>query len=363
MATGHCHEMARDVPASAKRAFRYHFAYNENMRIPGTTPAQRKLFCLLVASASAVILVDLVFLSASDKPTEEDDARAKRLAGQIEKLRPMHKKLGRPQPGDWLARPGVNEPGQTFAQYLTCRPVRPVGTRRVLYIQPLGEFSKTQQKIVDLNADFMGRYFNVSVKVSAPLPLGVIPARARRVHPSWGVKQILSTYVLNDVLVPRLPRDAAACIALTASDLWPGEGWNFVFGQASLRQRVGVWSLYRNGDPGRGPTAFRLCLLRTLKTATHETGHMFSMLHCTAYECNMCGSNNRGESDRRPLALCPECLAKTCWATRTDPLDRFRKLLEFATKHGLTTEAAIYAKSIKSLGGKAQPPKTKANPK
>ena len=46
-----------------------------------------------------------------------------------------------------------------------------------------------------------------------------------------------------------------------------------------------------------------------LITATHETGHMFSMLHCTAYECCMCGSNHREESDRRPVYLCPECTA------------------------------------------------------
>ncbi len=38
-------------------------------------------------------------------------------------------------------------------------------------------------------------------------------------------------------------------LALTTSDLWPGEGWNFVFGQASLSERVGVWSLHRLGNP------------------------------------------------------------------------------------------------------------------
>jgi hypothetical protein len=27
------------------------------------------------------------------------------------------------------------------------------------------------------------------------------------------------------------PADALAYLALTASDLWPGEGWNFVFGR------------------------------------------------------------------------------------------------------------------------------------
>ena len=102
------------------------------------------------------------------------------------------------------------------------------------------------------------------VKVSKDLPLSVIPAPARRTHPSWGVKQILSTYVLDSVLRPRLPADAAAYIAFTASDLWPGAGWNFVFGQASLRHRVGVWSIYRNGDPSESKEAFRICLLRLL---------------------------------------------------------------------------------------------------
>ena len=68
-----------------------------------------------------------------------------------------------------------------------------------------------------------------------------------------------------------------AYLALTASDLWPGQGWNFVFGEASLRQRIGVWSIYRNGDP---ETDFQLCLRRTLSTASHETGHILGMAHC-----------------------------------------------------------------------------------
>jgi archaemetzincin len=202
---------------------------------------------------------------------------------------------------------------------------------------------------VTLTADFMGRYFALPVKVSEDLPLSLIPAKARRTHPSWGMKQILSTYVLDDVLQPRLPSDAVAYIAFTTSDLWPGRGWNFVFGQASLRQRVGVWSIYRNGDPDRDAAAFRLCLLRTMKTATHETGHMFSMQHCTLYECNMCGSNHREESDRRTIALCPECVAKLWWITGADPATRFRRLAEFCKQQGLVGEEAFYRTSIAAL--------------
>lgn len=276
-----------------------------------------------------------------------EDGRVETIKKAMEKIRPLHTKLGKPKPGDWLV--SHQESGQTFAQYLRGRPVGPTKQRGTLYVQPLGKFSATQRKIITLTAEFMGLYFSLPVKVKDDLPLSLIPRRARRTHPSWGVKQILSTYVLDHVLRPRLPKDAVAYIAFTASDLWPGQGWNFVFGQASLRGRVGVWSIHRNGDPERSPAGFRLCLLRTMKTATHETGHMLSMQHCTLYECNMCGSNHREESDRRPIALCPECAAKLWWITRADPVARYRKLAAFCKEQGLKDEAEYYQKALRAL--------------
>jgi archaemetzincin len=276
--------------------------------------------------------------------SSEADPRVDQLRAAMEKLRPLARKLGKPGPSDWLAN--HPEPGQTFEEYLASRPVGPTKERRTIYVQPLGDFTPAQRKIITLTADFMGRYFNLPVKVKEDLPLSLIPARARRVHPSWGMKQILSTHVLDEVLAPRLPKDAVAYIAFTTSDLWPGEGWNFVFGQASLSERVGVWSIFRNGDPEK---ELRLCLLRTMKTATHETGHMFSIQHCTLYECNMCGSNHREESDRRPIACCPECVAKLWWITGADPVERYRKLAEFCREQGLKAEQELYEKSIQAL--------------
>ena len=272
------------------------------------------------------------------------------LPAKFTKLAPLHQKMGKPRPGDWLTvHP---EPGQTYRQYVGGRPVKPDGRRRVIYVQPLGDFDRTQRKIINLTAEFMGIYFDLPVKISNELPLSVIPGKARRTHPTWGDKQILSTYVLHEVLQPNLPKDACVLIAFTTSDLWPGEDWNFVFGQASLRQRVGVWSIYRNGDPRQDARAFRICLRRTIKTATHETGHMFSMMHCTLYECNMCGSNHRGESDRRPLALCPHCLAKLCYATGADPQKRFEKLTAFCKANGLKAEQEFYEKLLQTLRAK-----------
>ena len=69
------------------------------------------------------------------------------------KLLPLHKRLGPPAPGEWLAV--QQEPGQTYEEYVRGKPVRPDKTRRVIYVQPLGTLSKTERKVVQLTADYM----------------------------------------------------------------------------------------------------------------------------------------------------------------------------------------------------------------
>ena len=124
---------------------------------------------------------------------------------------------------------------------------------------------------------------------------------------------------------------------------------NFVFGQASLSERVGVWSLYRLVKPDDNEAEFKRCLLRTMKIATHETGHMFGIPHCKKYECNMNGSNSLSETDRRPADACPECMAKLCWASKYPPRVRYEKLAVFAQDQGLTTEAVSFARAAEAL--------------
>jgi len=272
------------------------------------------------------------------------------LPEKFQRLLPLHEPLGKPGPFDWLAH--HPEPGQTFGQYVASRPVVPDRRRRTIYVQPLGEFTEAQQRIVELAGRYLRIYFDLPAEVRPAMPLKLIPASARRRHPEWGMEQVLTGYVLEKILWPRLPRDAGAYLAFTPTDLWPGEGWNFVFGQASLRQRVGVWSIYRFGDPDRDDETFRLCLKRTIKTAAHETAHMFSMLHCIQFRCAMNGSNHLAESDRRPLWLCPHCLAKLCWATKADPEKRFRDLAAFCTEQGFDEEAEFFRKSLAAIQGR-----------
>ncbi len=278
--------------------------------------------------------------------SEEDVRRARELDAVVETLRPLSPPLGEPGPIDWLAMREEEE--QTFRQYIKSRPVRPKGMRDTIWIQPLGSFSENERRIVDLTASFLNAYFSCPVRLMEPLDLSVVPKEQRRVHD--GREQIRTPHVLHEVLKPKLPGNAAAFIALTAVDLYPAEKWNFVFGQASLKERVGVWSMARFGDPDESVEAFRLCLLRTLKVATHETGHMFSLPHCALFECNMCGSNNLRETDRHPLLLCAECNAKVCWNVRADPNRRCRALEQFCRDHGLVAEADEYAKLLAALG-------------
>jgi len=316
-----------------------------------------KPIALLLGGSVAVVvaIVALVIHDSGDAPDLKDDNPAPagprmtigRLEAMIETLRPLYQELDEPKPGEWLY--DHEEKGQTFAQYVASDPLVPDEVHRTIYVQPLGAFSTEQRRVLLLTAEFLGLYFDLPVTTLPVLPLKDVAPAALRRHPDWGMRQLLTRYVLDDILLPALPEDAFSLIGITTMDLWPGKGWNFVFGQASLRNRVGVWSIYRFGDPDLRPLDFRRCLRRTIATASHELGHMFSMRHCTAYQCNMGGSNSMEESDRGPLALCPECLAKVCWATGADPVQRYQGLEAFTRQHGFTEAADFYQASLRRL--------------
>jgi len=308
-----------------------------------------KHFGIILVSVLTVGAVGAIIIYSMDSKSDRHPWSPASLKKTIKILEPLHKKLPPPKPGDWLYT--RKEPGQTFSQYLFSRPVTPSKNRKIIYILPIGDFSGKQQKILDLTCRFMSAYFNLETRQLKAIDDSAIPEKARRRHPEWGMKQFLSTYILDKVLLPRLPKDGMVLFGITATDLWPGKGWNFVYGQASLRQRVGVQSIYRNGELDKGREETTMYLRRTLKTATHEMGHVISILHCTAWECNMCGSNHRDESDRHPLWMCPECNAKLCWAVKIDPKKRYLNLYRICMEYDLKKAADLYRKSFLKLGG------------
>ena len=143
--------------------------------------------------------------------------------------------------------------------------------------------------------------------------------------------------------------------AITMEDLYPDPSWNFVFGQASLRDRVGVFSFARY-DPAfygeeRGKDYQEILVRRTCKVLAHEIGHMFSLQHCIFFKCVMNGSNHLQESDARPLTLCPVCLRKLQFSIGFDVVDRYRKLLDFYQRAGFDPETQWVARRLKKIVG------------
>lgn len=265
------------------------------------------------------------------------DERAERLSKQKEAVARFFKPMVI-QEGDWLE--SQKETGETFEEYLASNPTLPTAERRVIYIQPIGAFNADQKRAIQLTSDYMRAFYNLPVRLNAEKPLGNVPRDKQRKIEYRNNLQIRTSYFLDDLLPKMLPKDAAALIAFTNYDLYPGDTWSFVFGQATFSERVGVWSLYQFSNPSR-KADFNLLLDRTLKVAMHETGHMFSMKHCAKYECLMSGTNHLAETDRRPLDNCPECMAKLAWAMNYDPVERYDKLAAFWTKNVRPREAQV----------------------
>jgi len=262
---------------------------------------------------------------------------------------PEFESISKPEPHDWLAV--HKEPGQTFDDFKALGPNRPTATRRVIYLQPLGNFAADYSPSLEKLREFAAVFFAMEAKV---LPRAAVDASqfTTRHNPYAGNLQILTSDVL-DFLKVRLSPDAFCVVAVTMEDLYPEPSWNFVFGQASLRERVGVYSFARY-DPAfygeaRGSNYETLLLRRSCKVLAHETGHMFGLVHCVYFNCLMNGSNHLAESDRRPLHLCPVCLRKLQWSIGFDVVERYRALEKVCRTDGFADEAGWFSQRIKTL--------------
>jgi archaemetzincin len=257
--------------------------------------------------------------------------------------------IPKPCPHDWLAvHP---EPGQTFDEFKVSRPNRPNESRRVVYLQPLGEFFADRSPSIEKLREFAAAFFAMQVKVLSTVSPDASKFTTRH-NPNTDNLQILTGDVLG-FLKARVPSDAFCVLAITMEDLYPEPSWNFVFGQASLRERVGVYSFVRY-DPtfygeARDSNYETLLLRRSCKVLAHETSHMFGLAHCTFFNCLMNGSNHLVESDRRPLHLCPVCLRKLQWSIGFDVLERYGAMERVARANGFAEEADWLSRRIKTL--------------
>ncbi len=244
-----------------------------------------------------------------------------------------------PGPHDWLA--AHPEPGQSFEQFVGSRPNRPDKKRSAIYLQPLGEFRQGSAPPLEVLREYAAACFAMDVRVLPRLDLGTARITTRR-NPTTHNRQLLTTDILA-VLRNKIPNDAFCLLGITMADLYPEPSWNFVFGQASLRERVGVYSFARYdpafyGQP-RDKDYDKMLLRRSCKVLVHETGHMFGLMHCIHFRCVFNGSNHLAESDARPLHACPVDLRKLHYSINFDVTGRYAALLRFYRKAGFDDEA------------------------
>lgn len=320
------------------------------------------LFLIMLAMAYLRFVVignSPSYLQSLDKKTSESENNLQQRGNTILNKQAMmdfaltddsdFEKMNPPNPGNWLAR--FSEPGQTFDEYLKAKPLQPDKSRLVIVIQPLGLFTDTEKALMNKLKVFTNSFFQMAVELKPEMTLSET-TRYKRLRQGQGKTwlQYRTDYLREDVLEPNLPKNAFCYLGITMADLYPDDKWNYVFGEASLKGRVGVYSLVRYfpafwDESDTAENRIRT-LRRSYSTLAHETGHMFGLLHCIYYECLMCGSNNLDESDRRPLRLCPVCLKKLQWNIGFDTIKRYEELEEIYKTNGLASESDWITKRL-----------------
>lgn len=299
---------------------------------------------------SAIIIFLFVTIACTKEENRSKAKEGKVFTTNVEindlnQLRSIQVKLPDPKPGEWLFI--HHEPTQTFTNYIASAPVRPTKNRNKIYLKPIGAFTEIDKNMLHDLRKYIELFFGLETTLLATISDTIISKNAKRVKE--GIEQIHTKYILNEVLIYSLPQDAIAYIAVTSKDLYPKSNWNYVFGQANLKEHVGVFSTYRLKPMSLDSTGYAWYFNRMLKTTSHEITHIFSITHCSNYKCLMNGSNSLHEADRKPSWLCLECISKLMWNHEHNIMERYDSLITFFEQRGYANKVAFYKKSKSTL--------------
>ncbi len=230
------------------------------------------------------------------------------------------------------------EPIQSFERYQLQNPTRPTLTRRVIVLQPLGDWQPEEAELLEPLRAYCSAFFQLPARIAPSLSLAPVNGSSRPSGYFPGRKQYDAGDILAKILEPRLPADAVAYLGVTMEDL-KSDDLSFVFGVGSWHERVGIYSLGRYFPKKRAGKLTDLdkkrALRRALQVLNHETGHMLGLTHCTVYRCSMNGVLSLPDADRTPLEYCPLCQQKLAWNIGYRASNRDQQLQAFYQEEGL----------------------------
>lgn len=247
---------------------------------------------------------------------------------------PLFPLMGPPLEGDWLDV--MDEPGQSFEEFCKSKHNVPSHRRNTIHLLPMDELDSSLEALL---LEVTKSYFMTNTCISSQKI-----DTTKLFYRNHNNRKQYKTYPILDTLFNTLAKNSFCTIAITATDLYPQESWNFVFGMAALQERVGVFSFNRYAI--EDTVLFRK---RCVKVLTHEIGHMYGLPHCIVYKCNMNGSNSLAETDSHPLYLCPDCLKKLNHTVPFNRKQRYLRLKEIFEREGFATEAEWLNRRLQSL--------------
>ncbi|MCA9546387.1 MAG: tetratricopeptide repeat protein [Myxococcales bacterium] len=177
------------------------------------------------------------------------------------------------------------------------------------YIRPLGAVDPAQ-----------ARYACRIVREAFQLRCVVLRARPLPQRHLRAERQQYDADGLIDVLFRDLPTDGVGLMGLTNADLADARRPRFVFGLASLVDRVGVVSLarFRNTWWGTDPDPARF-RARLRKVLVHEVGHTLGLEHCPNPHCVMRDDADLEALDQSPEGFCRRCRGGVADGRRVRP--------------------------------------------
>jgi archaemetzincin len=269
---------------------------------------------------------------------ETPDPRLAALQTLADKTLPWQEKMPPARPGEW--RSYWREQSESPARYLANHPQTITAKRRALYLQPLGDSTPAQRRNHEIIREFLEIYFGSPATLLPALRTSDL--RNSMLRANHGQPTINVVDLTDKFLVPRLPPDGWGLMAFCADDLYK-DGVSGIYGDTLLYGRAGAISWFHLGGD------FSLML----KGAAHESAHMLSLRHCSAYLCNLNGRITLDEFHRSPLYLCPDCMTKLAWATGVNMRDRYARLAEFCARYNLPREANFYRRAADALAAPA----------